>query len=410
MHTDITKPCVLIGHSIDCLTTAVVLASLGKQVQIYHTDFDELTWQYAFEHELIALYELYKSRGAISLMPFATFTPTQSEVIWLFVNDPCFDGVMLYNWIGQLNKSNDTSPIILSGTLPLGEFDNLATKLKRALVYYLPFVFLVDGQAFSSMLNPHLLLIGQKTTHTPAILLPLIHGAKSAQITTIATAEFARSSIMAMLATRVGLMNELSRLADHHDVDITKVSHIIGHDGRIGASYLTAGTGFGGRTLPTEIATLQSSFDKHNVQSPILSAIATLNDDQKELLFRKFWQYFDGFIDDKAVLIVGGSYKAGSGRTDNSTIHRLLPLLWSYHITTYVVGGVANDELERLYGDEPLFHTGFDTNIHAVFMLNRIDGFDISTYSHLPVFDANVLDDAEIAQLMGGYFGIGRTK
>lgn len=408
--THATLSCTLVGQSIDCLTTAVVLASLGQTVVIFSTDFDSIVAQYAFEHELVALFELYRARDTITLQSFEDFTPTNSLLTWLFVSDGCFDGVVLDKWIGQFNKSNDTSPIVLSGTLPLGDFDHLAKLLKRMFVYYLPFVFLVDGQAFTSMLNPHLLLIGQKTAHTPTVLLPLINGAKAVQTTPIATAEFARSSIMAMLATRVSLMNELSRLADRYGVDITQISRIIGQDGRIGASYLAAGTGFGGRTLPAEMTTLQVSFDKHTIKNPILSAVRTLNNDQKELLFRKFWRYFDGFIDHKTVLIVGGSYKTGSGRTDNSAIHHLLPLLWSYQITTYVAGGIATDELVRLYGDKPLFvPSDLAVQVGAIFVLGRIDGFDVTKLSQgIPVFDANVLTDHEIERLMGDYFGIGR--
>ena len=410
-----TPPCLLVGQSIDCLTTAVVLASLGKSVQIFAEDFDRIVTQYAFEHELVALYEMYKSRGVIRLCAFEKFVPVQSLLTWLFVSDDCFGQVELDSWLGQFNKSNVNSPLILSGTLALGEFDRLATLVKQALVYYLPFVFLVDGQAFISMLNPSLLIIGQKVAQPLGVLLPLINGAKSVQLTTIATAEFARSSIMAMLATRVSLMNELSRLADRYGVDIAKISQIMGQDGRIGSSYMTAGTGFGGRSLPAEMATLTKSFAKKSIKSPILSAVFALNDDQKELLFRKFWRYFDGFIDNKTVLIVGGSYKAGSGRTDNSAIHRLLHLLWSYQICTYVAGGVAGDELVRLYGTQLLFvpmslPISDDVGLGAIFVLNRIDGLVVADLAvGVPVFDANVLTDDEIGQLKADYFGIGRT-
>lgn len=413
MHTtnfDQKPPCVLIGHSIDCLTGAVVLATLGRRVVVYGRDFDDIAWQYAFEHELVALYEMYKGRGAIVLADFESFVPSESELIWLFVSDACFESVEIARWMDGFNQSKDTSPIILSGSLSLGAFDELAHRLTRDFVYYLPFVFLVDGQALTSMLNPHLLLIGQKTNQPLSVLLPIINGAKSVQTTDIATSEFARASIMAMLATRVSLMNELSRLADRQGVDITKISQIIGQDGRLGASYLTAGVGFGGRALPSEMTNLQASFAKKNVKNPILQAVCTLNTDQKELLFRKFWRYFDGFIDNKSVLIVGGSYKSGSGRTDNAAIHHLLPLLWSYGITTYVAGGVADDELVRLYGDELLFNSSsLAVRAHAIFILNRIDEFDVSKLCQgVPVFDANQLTTCEIEQLTGAYVGMGR--
>lgn len=403
-------PCVLVGQSIDCLTTAVVLASLGESVVVMSDTLESIAQQYRFEYELFGLYELYKSRAMICVLDFEATLPP-AKLYWLFLSDACFEHLVLCQWIQRFNMQDDQSPIVLSGALRVGEFSRLAQQLTRPLVSYLPFVFLMDGQAFASMLNPHLLLIGQKVRHSLPILSPILQSAKSVQITDMMTAEFARSSIMAMLATRVSLVNELSRLADHHHVDITKISHIMGQDGRIGASYLRAGTGFGGKSLPNEMAILQTSFAKNSVKSSILSAVFALNEDQKELLFRKFWCYFDGFIDQKHVLIVGGSYKSGSGRTDNGAIHVLLPLLWSYQIVTYVAGGVASDELERLYGKQALFcPSDIDVDVQAIFVLNRIDCLNVLQFANgVPIFDANVLCQKEIAVLTGDYVGIGRA-
>ena len=105
MHTTNQKPCTLVGHSIDCLTTAVVLASLGKRVVIYGNDLDDIAHQYAFEHELVALYEMYKSRDVISLVDFDDFVPSSSELCWLFVSDVCFDDVDVSVWITAFNKA-----------------------------------------------------------------------------------------------------------------------------------------------------------------------------------------------------------------------------------------------------------------------------------------------------------------
>ena len=57
---------------------------------------------------------------------------------------------------------------------------------------------------------------------------------------------------------------------------------------------------------------------------------------------------FDGFIDNKTVIIWGGSYESGSGRTAGSAIHPLLALLWSYNIRTLVYSDKAQDELAML--------------------------------------------------------------
>ena len=443
--------CVLIGHSIETITSAVVLASLGQRVHLY-ADKEVLAQQlqqYGFEHHLQALWQMYEQQQIIvsQALPDSadkiiqryetinredtqdtearTNTDEQQTVAlyWLFLNS--IKSVWLEDsWITAFNHSHQQAiPLIMSGIKQLGYVSALSQRLQRAWVYYLPFVFLKDGDAYSSMLNPSLWLLGEKTANSSEhleILKPVMQHARATHHTDIATVEFARSSIMAMLATRVSFMNEMSRLADSQQVDIRQVSHIMGLDERVGSSYLQAGWGFGGNTLPTELDRLQQSSQAHSLDMPLLQSVMHINEDQKELIFRKFWQYFDGFIDNKTVMIWGGSYKAGSGRTAESAIHPLLALLWSYNIRTLIYSDKAQIELATLYGEQPLFKltsTPYQqiNEAQAIFIISwsSRDRLDINAINQqaIPIFDAqNALSRTQIDCLMGDYMGIGRSK
>ncbi|MGP9688563.1 UDP-glucose/GDP-mannose dehydrogenase family protein [Psychrobacter sp. AOP22-C1-C5] len=443
--------CVLIGHSIDAITSAVVLASLGQRVHLY-ADREVLAQQiqqYGFEHHLQALWQMYEQQqiivsqalpdsadklmqhyetincengGDIEVRPNVDEQNTVA-LYWLFLNS--IESVWLEDsWITAFNHSHQQSvPLIMSGIEPLGHVSALSQRLQRAWVYYVPFVFLKDGDAYSSMLHPSLWLLGEKTANSSQhleVLKPIMQHAHATHHTDIATVEFARSSIMAMLATRVSFMNEMSRLADSQQVDIRQVSHIMGLDERVGSSYLKAGWGFGGSTLPTELNKLQQSSQTHSLDMPLLQSVMYINEDQKELIFRKFWQYFDGFIDNKTVMIWGGSYKAGSGRTAGSAIHPLLALLWSYNIRTFIYSDKAQTELATLYGDKPLFQLARTPYQHlhkaqAVFVISwsSRDQLDVTKINQqaIPIFDAqNALARSQIDGLVGDYIGIGRSK
>ena len=432
--------CVLVGHSIEAITSAVVLASLGHVVHLY-ADKDVLTQQlqqYGFEHHLQALWQMYDQQQQIisyALPKSADELIQRYEVAsdndekksvalyWLFLDS--ISAVWLEDsWITAFNHSHQQAlPLIMSGIKPLGTVAALSKRLQRAWVYYLPFVFLKDGDAYSSMLNPSLWLLGEKTpnsSHHLNMLQPLMQHARATHHADIATIEFARSSIMAMLATRVSFMNEMSRLADSHQVDIQQVSHIMGLDERVGSSYLQAGWGFGGNTLPNELLQLQQSSKAQSLAMPLLQSVIHINEDQKELIFRKFWQYFDGFIDNKTVMIWGGSYKAGSGRTAESAIHPLLALLWSYNICTLVYSDKAQTELAALYKQQPLLELIDNpyqqlNEAQAIFIIswlpeNRLDIAKLNEKA-MPVFDAqNALSRTQIDGLVGDYMGIGRAK
>ena len=434
--------CVLVGHSIEAITSAVVLASLGQTVHLYADSemLEQQLQQYSFEHHLQALWQMYEQQQIIlsKALPDSADTlikgyesvghdevDTQSIVAlyWLFLDSikPVWTED---SWITAFNHSHQQAlPVIMSGIEKLGIVSVLAQNLQRAWVYYVPFVFLQDGDAYSSMLNPALWLLGEKTANSSQhleVLKPLMQHAHAAHHADIATIEFARSSIMAMLATRVSFMNEMSRLADSQQVDIKQVSRIMGLDERVGSSYLQAGWGFGGNTLPTELAKLQQSSMSHSLDMPLLQSVMHINEDQKELIFRKFWQYFDGFIDNKTVMIWGGSYKSGSGRTAGSAIHPLLALLWSYNIRTLVYSDKAQDELAALYQQQPLLqliNTPYQqlNAAQAVFIVSWSpqDQLDIAKLNQqaMPVFDAqNVLTRSQIDSLVGDYLGIGRSK
>ena len=435
-----TNVCVLVGHSIEAITSAVVLASLGHAVHLY-ADKDILAQQlqqYGFEHHLQALWQMYDQQQQIVsyVLPKSADELIQRYEVandndekksvalyWLFLES--ISSVWLEDsWITAFNHSHQQAlPLIMSGIKQLGAVAALSKRLQRAWVYYLPFVFLKDGDAYSSMLNPSLWLLGEKTPNSSYhlhMLQPLMQHARATHHADIATIEFARSSIMAMLATRVSFMNEMSRLADSHQVDIQQVSHIMGLDERVGSSYLQAGWGFGGNTLPTELLQLQKSSQAQSLAMPLLQSVIHINEDQKELIFRKFWQYFDGFIDNKTVMIWGGSYKAGSGRTAESAIHPLLALLWSYNIRTLVYSDKAQTELAALYKQQSLLELINNpyqqlNEAQAIFIIswlpeNRLDIAKLNEQA-MPVFDAqNALSRTQIDGLVGDYMGIGRAK
>lgn len=440
------KICVLVGHSIEAITSAIVIASLGNPVHLYASVevIERQLQQYDFELHLPALWQVYVQQQQIViqtlpdsaeqlLQNYANHSENEDQeevaLYWLFL-----DSINIMwpeeSWIASFNHSNQQAlPLIMSGIEQIGHISAVAQQLKRAWVYYIPFAFLQEGAAYNSMLAPSLWLVGEKTPQSSnqklSILQPLQLDAKASFIADIATIEFARSSIMAMLATRVSFMNEMSRLADRynvdsHNIDIQQVSHIIGLDERIGSSYLQAGWGFGGNTLPTELDKLQQSSQVHSLNMPLLQSVLHTNEDQKELIFRKFWRYFDGFIDNKTVMIWGGSYKPKSGRTAGSAIHPLLALLWSYNIRTLIYSDKSQAELATRYGQQPLFQLVIDPyeqlpETHAIFVVSWSprDQLDVAKINQqaMPVFDAqNALTRLQIDSLVGDYRGIGRIN
>jgi len=407
-----TDSILLIGCTNESINTAIWLASLNKSVQLLADDsaVSHTLASYKFDHQMSALWQMYTQTGQITVVD----TPATAAYVWLFLDAQGVDE--------QLASLLDTTAqVVLSGSVAIGDVATLANEFVTSQVCYVPFVFMKGGTGFGSLSSPDMVMIGEKTlgVHTTnELLLMLLSRTDKQFVGDIKTVEFARAGIMAMLATRLSFVNEMARLADASGVDITTVQAVMGLDKRIGKDYLSAGWGFGGQTLPTEVELLDQFFKQNQVQSHLLSTVSQINEDQKELIFRKFWRYFDGFIDGKSVMIWGAGYRTGTGRTTNSAIHPLLKLLWSYGIKMSIYAQNTGFELTQIYGDEPLFDLCNDAydlaGRDALFILNWseavLPNIEQLNQFGLPIFDAkNILNNQLIAHYVGDYHGIGRN-
>ena len=407
-----TDSILLIGCTNESINTAIWLASLNKSVQLLADDsaVSHTLASYKFDHQMSALWQMYTQTGQITVVD----TPATAAYVWLFLDAQGVDK--------QLSSLLDTTAqVVLSGSVAIGDVATLANEFVTSQVCYVPFVFMKGGTGFGSLSSPDMVMIGEKTlgVHTTnELLLMLLSRTDKQFVGDIKTVEFARAGIMAMLATRLSFVNEMARLADASGVDITTVQAVMGLDKRIGKDYLSAGWGFGGQTLPTEVELLDQFFKQNQVQSHLLSTVSQINEDQKELIFRKFWRYFDGFIDGKSVMIWGAGYRTGTGRTTNSAIHPLLKLLWSYGIKMSIYAQNTGFELTQIYGDEPLFDLCDDAydlaGRDALFILNWseavLPNIEQLNQFGLPIFDAkNILNNQLIAHYVGDYHGIGRN-
>lgn len=440
----------LVGLTHETINSAILLASLDYQVVLVSNRdvADAFLAIYHFDKQVKMLWQFYCDDDKISIDDTLMINDTANysnnhlnnhsnnhlnhnvhqndnvndyyrsvtnRVFWLFLDDKT-----AINWVKTAYfLPSDT--VILSGSNDIGFFEMLANQIMSVWVYYLPFIFMKEGANFNSFFHSDLVLVGEKTPnsyHKIAIIEFFIKHTQKYFVGTIKTIEFGRIAIMAMLATRLSFINEMARLADSQNVDIKAIEHLMGQDVRIGDKYLQAGWGFGGKSLPAELSRLMGAFADCQVDTTLLKAVSAINDDQKELIFRKFWQYFDGDIEYKTVMIWGAGYRAKAGLTTNSAIHTLLPLLWSYGIKTRLYTKYSKDDIKKQYQHQLLTITDnpYDLDgIDGLFIINISDTqlIDIERLNKIamPIFDAkNSLNNAQINEFLGYYVGIGRQK
>ena len=213
---------------------------------------------------------------------------------------------------------------------------NGTTALKRKLPQdywcYLPDM-VQEGNAINSVLQVSHVVIGidhlDVKPQIKEILRPFYRANHHYVFMPVLDAEFTKLSISGMLATRISYMNDLAQVAEKLNIDIANVRLGLGADNRIGSSYLAAGAGFGGANFSHDILTLSKTIADAGVKGQLLEQVWEINEQQKEILFRKLWNYYQCDLKDKVIAIWGASFKEDTPRTDYSPIHTMLQALWA---------------------------------------------------------------------------------
>lgn len=174
--------------------------------------------------------------------------------------------------------------------------------------------FLREGSAINDFMYPDRIVIGVENKNVEERLLRLYDPFEQRTkivFMDIASSEMTKYAANTMLAARISLINELSRLCEHVGADITKVSKAVGLDKRIGPAFLNAGLGYGGSCLPKDVKALKAFAEQWGCPTKMLDAIDAVNEDQKQQLGQKIHDYFAsrGGLQGKTIGIWGLAFK-----------------------------------------------------------------------------------------------------
>jgi len=238
----------------------------------------------------------------------------------------------------------------------------------------------------------------------------------------ILDAEFTKLSISGMLATRVSYMNDLAQVAEKLHVDIENVRLGMGADSRIGAIYLHPGVGFGGENFSRDIITLSEALSNTGICSQLLQQVWAINEQQKEILFRKLWNYYCCDLSGKTVAIWGASFKANTSSTVKSPVHTMLQALWAQGVLVKLHDPQALEQIEAQYGsrqDLILCQESYEAtqDAHALCLMTAWQSYYSPDYQRLKQYMAhplildgrNIYDPAYVKAQGFAYEGVGRV-
>jgi UDPglucose 6-dehydrogenase len=330
---------------------------------------------------------------------------------------------------------DDYKVVITKSTVPVGTADKVRAAVAASLAARQLNVefdtvsnpeFLKEGAAIADFMKPDRVIVGTDSERATELLRslyePFTHNRDRMIVMDVRSAELTKYAANAMLATKISFMNELANLAEHFDADIEAVRLGIGSDPRIGYAFIYPGVGYGGSCFPKDVQALKRSAGEVGYEASILTAVESVNNRQKHVLFNKIKAHF-GDLRGKTIALWGLAFKPGTDDMREAASRVLMESLWAAGATVRAYDPVAMPECLRIYGKRedlvlcktsPEVFDGADAlAIVTEWREFRSPDFDAikSTLRTATIFDGrNLYDPIQMARAGFSYYAIGRGK
>ncbi len=324
--------------------------------------------------------------------------------------------------------------VVTKSTVPVGTTDKIknliAEKLVERNLGHIEFdvasnpEFLKEGAAVSDFMSPDRVVVGVENDRAKDIMSrlyrPFLLNNFRVIFMDILSSEMTKYASNAMLATRISFMNDVANLCELVGADVSMVRRGVGSDSRIGKSFLYPGAGYGGSCFPKDIKALIRTAKDYGYQMRILQAVEEVNNNQKEILFKKLQHYFDGKVEGLTVAVWGLSFKPGTDDMRDAPSINLINRLLENKVKVKAYDPAAMDESKSHFGDKIEYATDiYDAanNAHAVILVTEWEEFRLPNWSILAkimqkrlVLDGrNIYNAEELASNGFSYTSIGRV-
>jgi UDPglucose 6-dehydrogenase len=320
--------------------------------------------------------------------------------------------------------------VIIKSTVPVGTNRKLAEMLKSLTGREVDVAsnpeFLKEGAAIDDFSKPDRVVVGVSRPEVSDVLhelyKPFLRTEHPFLSMELESAEMTKYVANCMLATKISFINEMANLCERVGADINQVRRGIGHDQRIGFSFLFPGVGYGGSCFPKDVSALISVAHDREMEPSILNAVDQVNTAQKRVLFDKINRYFEGDLAGKTVAIWGLAFKPKTDDIREAPALVLIDLLLEAGVSNIKVHDpVAMDNVKAEYGDKlSYFDHHYDTldGADVLVIVTEWNEFRHADFDYIRhkltqpvIFDGRNLYEPSKLKAKGiKYFGIGLSS
>ena len=299
---------------VDKLADKIEALKLGK-LPIYEPGLEELVVNNFQDGRLQFTTDLVSSVNESDIIFIAVGTPQSDD------GSADLSGVFA---VGEAIARAATSSkiIVVKSTVPVGTNAELERRVKALTQIPHQFAsnpeFLKEGAAIDDFTKPDRVVVGVREESVGEALkelyAPFLRTERPFLVMTPESSEMTKYVANCMLATKISFINEMANLCEAYHADINDVRRGIGHDQRIGFSFLFPGVGYGGSCFPKDIRAMIHMAISKGMHSLMMHAVDNVNEAQKHIMPNKILARFGDSISDMTIGVWGLAFKP---RTDD---------------------------------------------------------------------------------------------
>ncbi len=318
----------IIGTGYVGLVTGTCFAETGNKVICMDVDARKVSQlkkgiSPIYEPGLEPLLQRNLKAGRLSVTSSLQDAVGKSDMIFLCLpTPPGADGSADLKYVMQvaedIAKTTDGFKVIVTkSTVPVGTADKIREIFKRynrsEFVVASNPEFLKEGNAIQDFMFPDRVVVGVENEKAEKMLRelyePFVRTGAPILVMETRSSELVKYAANAFLATKISFMNEIARLCEKLGADVDKVRTAIGYDNRIGSKFLFPGIGWGGSCFPKDVKALIKIGEEASVDTSVVSAVDTVNEEQKKLMPQKIRARFGDGLKGKRFALWGLSFK-----------------------------------------------------------------------------------------------------
>lgn len=433
---------VIVGTGYVGLVTGACLSEVGVEVVCVDVNQEKIENLKKgilpiFEPGLDTIVKSNYSKGRLQFSTNLSEAVKGAQVAFIAVGTPPGeDGSADLKYVLQVADTigsciDDYIIVVTKSTVPVGT----ATKVKAGITSALEKravdiafdvasnpEFLKEGAAVEDFLKPDRIVIGVESERAKEVLSKLYHpfllNSHPVLFMDIPSAEMTKYAANAMLATKISFMNDIANLCELVGANVNEVRKGIGSDLRIGNRFIYPGIGYGGSCFPKDVKALFHTSDDYGYNLRILKAVDAVNDDQKQVIFRKIEQHFEGNLKGKVFALWGMSFKPNTDDMREAPSLVLIESLLNAGAKVHAYDPVAMDEAAHMVSEQVIFtRTAIDAakGADALILVTEWAEFRLPDWPKVKtimngtvVFDGrNIYDSEEVTKAGFDYYGIG---